>query len=382
MPTGEKLRVVYLDHVAQLSGGELALLRLLAALRDQVDAHVILAEDGPLVERLERQGHSVEVLPFPSRTRLIAKGTLTLGNVPARAAFDTVTYVLRMAQRLRYLGPDIVHTNSLKSGVYGSLAARIAGIPTVWHLRDRVANDYLPPFAVRLIRMMTQLVPDLVVANSTATLTTISRRKRAVVVPSAVEPTVHGRRQENPHPLTVGIVGRLAPWKGQDLFLQAFAQAFPDGQQRAVVIGAPLFGPEEQAYAAGLHQIAEDLGIADRVGFLGHVDDVTSQLTQLDVLVHASIVPEPFGQVVVEGMAAGLPVVAARAGGPAEIISNTIDGFLFTPADIDELATTLVRLDADDSLRARVGQAAVARAADFSNDVVARKMIAIYRQLR
>ena len=160
------------------------------------------------------------------------------------------------------------------------------------------------------------------------------------------------------------MVGRIAPWKGQHVFLAAFAEAFPDGGAEAVIVGSALFG--EEAYEKELGRLVKDLGIVSGVRFSGFSDDVWEELSKLDVLVHASTVPEPFGQVVLEGMAAGLPVVAARAGGPAELITDGIDGLLFTPGQSDELATTLRVLAEDPLRRQELGQNARQRATSMT----------------
>jgi glycosyltransferase involved in cell wall biosynthesis len=376
-----KLRVVYLDHVAQLSGGELALLRLLDVLSG-VDPHVILAEEGPLVDRLQRADVSVEVLPMRGPTRKLSKDSVRPGHLPLRAMFDTLTYTLRLARRLRRLQPDVVHTNSLKSGIYGSLSARLAGVPVVWHVRDRIDTDYLPRLAVLLVRSLTRHLAKVVISNSQTTSVTLGRQKRSLIIPSVVQPLPADHIPlDSPHgaSLVVGMVGRLAPWKGQDVFLRAFAQAFPGGRQRAVIIGAPLFGEAEVAYAANLPNLASRLGIASRVEFCGHRDDIVGELAALDVLVHASTTPEPFGQVVVEGMSAMLPVVASRAGGPEEIITDGVDGCLYEPGDAAALAQTLVRLDDDPRLRARLGRAAAGRARDFAPEAVVEQIMHAYQ---
>jgi glycosyltransferase involved in cell wall biosynthesis len=191
----------------------------------------------------------------------------------------------------------------------------------------------------------------------------------------------HPSRQagRDDRPLAVGIVGRLAPWKGQHVFLDAFARAFPDGDECALVIGDALF--QEEDYAARLHHQADELGIASRVTFRGFRADVPAELADLDVLVHASVIPEPFGQVVVEGMAAGLPVIATDAGGPAEIITPGTDGVLVPLGDAPALAAALRRLAADRGLRARLGSAARARATDFSADAIAAQMAAMYHEI-
>lgn len=374
-----KLRVVYVDHVAKLSGGELALLRLLTALPD-IEAHVILADDGPLVDRLLQAGISVEVLPMPGRTRELRKDSVRLGQLPPRSASDTFAYAIRLARRLRRLRPDVVHTNSLKSGIYGSLAARLVGVPVIWHVRDRIEQDYLPPAAVRLIRLLTRRLPDVVVCNSEATRRTLRPSDRVIVI-SMVDLVARDRRRQEVRqagPLVVGIVRRLAPWKGQDVFLRAFARAFPDGPAKAVIVGAALFGEAEAAYAESLHELVRELGIESRVEFRGHRDDIARELQKMDVLVHASTIAEPFGQVVIEGMSARLPVVASRGGGPEEIITEGVNGFLHRRGDVGELAEILKRLDADPDLRARVAEAAAHRASDFAPTVVAAKMMQAY----
>jgi glycosyltransferase involved in cell wall biosynthesis len=361
-----KLRVIYLDHVAQLSGGELALLRLLKALTD-IEAHVILAEEGPLVDHLLQAGISVEVLRMRERTSQLRRDNVRPGRLPLWAAFDTLTYALRLAWRLRRLHPDVVHTNSLKSGIYGSLAASLADAPVVWHLRDRLDTDYLPRFGVILLRTLTRHFADVVISNSQATRKTLSRRERSLVVPSLVVPAGRSPEPAKHHgALVFGMIGRLTPWKGQDVFLRAFAQAFPEGRQRAVIVGAPLFGKTEAAYAEGLRSLAAELGIASRVEFRGHRHDIVKELREMDALVHAAKTPEPFGQVVIEGMSAELPVVASRGGGPGEIISNNVDGLLYARGDIAALAQILIRLDTEPELRVRLGRAAARRAEDFS----------------
>lgn len=374
-------RVVYVDHTARLSGGELALLRLLPALRN-VDAHVILGEDGPLVARLTQAGISVEVLPLSSRSGRLARERVAPGVELVLAAFSAGVYSLRLARRLRRLRPDLVHTNSLKSAFYAGVAARLARIPVVWHLRDRIADDYLPPLAVRTVRRVARTLPAAVVANSRTTLETLRGSQPAIAAaiasPVPTPAAVHSVRDDR-DALLVAIVGRIAPWKGQHVFLEAFARAFPAGEARAVVAGVPLFG--EEAYAQDLRARARQLAIAGRVEFAGFVEDVPSLIASVDVLVHASVKPEPFGQVVVEALAGGTPVIAANAGGPAEIVTDGVDGLLYTPGDVAELADCLLRAAGDPNLRRRLSAAGRARALAFTPDRIAEAIGDVYTRV-
>ena len=378
---GRKPRVVYLGHVAKLSGAELALLRLLPAV-DGVDRHVIVAEDGPLVGRFQQEGITAEVMPIAARTASLRKESVRFG-LPLRSLSDTVAYARRLSRRITELDADIVHTNSLKAHFYGGLAARLAGVPQVWHTRDRVAPDYLPMPAVRLVRFAVRHLPAAVLANSAATLETLKLQRglrrvlaNPVVMADRVLPS---ERRRSGAAFTVGVVGRLAPWKGQDVFLRAFAQAFPAGSERAVIIGSAMFGEDE--YAASLSKLAVELGVADRVDFLGFVDDVPGRLAQLDALVHCSTIPEPFGQVVVEGMAAGLPVIAARAGGPAEIIADGSTGLLTPMGDVAALAAALHSVAADPAFAARLGAAAWTESRRYRADSIARQLTDLYYEV-
>lgn len=374
------MRVVYLNHVAQLSGGEIALLRLIAHL-PEVQPHVILAEDGPLAAELAKAGISSEVLPMAERTRDMRKGAVTVRSIRPAMVSDTTRYVLRLARRLRALRPDVVHTNSLKAGVYGSVAARLAGIPVVWHVRDRIAVDYLPAVAVWGIRFMTRRVASAVVANSRATMDTLDPRAHPVIVHSVVPtvlPPVAGR-ESRPGPLTVGLIGRVAPWKGQDLFLRAFAEAFADGDARCVLVGAAMFGEDE--YERSLHTLSAELGLDGRAEFRGFRTDVWPELARMHILVHASRIPEPFGQVVLEGMAAGVPVVAADAGGPSEIITHDRNGVLYRMGDQSALATAMRELGCDPERRERLIAGGLASAADYHPDAVAERLQRLYRSL-
>jgi glycosyltransferase involved in cell wall biosynthesis len=309
------LRVVFLGHSAALSGAELGLVELLDALND-VERYVLLAEDGPLVERLRATGALVELAPLGDRTRLLRRtevGLKSLRILPASVA--TTAYSIRLARRLRELRADLVHANTLKGFLYGCVAARLAGVPLVWHVHDRIAEDYLPRGAVRLLRGATRRCARGVIANSAATLATLE----PLAVPAAV---IHEPVEQQPFralcdrkdgPFTVAMVGRIAPWKSQDVFVRAFAKAFPDGSERARIIGAPLFGEDE--YQESIVRLVAELGLQERIDLCGFRSDVAAELSRVDALVHASVIPEPFGRVVVEGMAAGGGGGGAGGGG-------------------------------------------------------------------
>jgi len=390
-PGRPRPRVAFVDHCALRSGAELALARLLPGLTE-FEPVVVLGEDGPLVDLLRAQGVEVHVLAMDTSTREFSRTAVLPGIGAVRAGLSTVAYSVRLAWLLRKLRVRLVATNSLKSSLYGGVAGRLAGLPVVWHVRDRIADDYLPASAVGLVRRAVRVLPRGVIANSQATLSTLG-------LSGAAARRLHARSIGDPCPpeefaplaarttsgdgadgdLTIGIVGRISPWKGQDVFLRAFARTFPEGGAQARIIGGALFGEESEGTA--LVELAAELGVADRVTFTGHVDDVAAELAALDVAVHASTIPEPFGQVVVEAMAAGVPIVATDAGGPAEVVTDGVDGLLFPLGDVDALAGCLRRLADDPGLRARLVEGGRATAARYTPGVIAASVEATYREV-
>jgi glycosyltransferase involved in cell wall biosynthesis/PAS domain-containing protein len=371
------INVLYLDHTSKLSGGEIALVRALSTMdRERVVAHVLLAEEGPLVDRLRAIGIETTVLPLSDRLRNVRKDSLGLG-VLARidAPFRLIGYTLAVARYAKRHKIDIIHTNSLKSDIYGGLAGLVARVPVVWHVRDYIDPSYLPRPTVAAFRALARIMPAHVITNSESTCSTLmlGGRRPSHVIPSgfdfgAEESPASDPRRRRPEfseercPVqrdrisTIGIVGRLAAWKGQHIFLEAAAKVFGAGHSaRFVIVGAALFGEED--YEKQLYRQVEELGISEHVEFLGFRSDVQSILRSIDILVHASISPEPFGQVVVEGLAEGLPVIGSNSGGVPEIITHRLNGLLVPMGDAAALADAIAELLDCPTLSDRLGQA-------------------------
>jgi glycosyltransferase involved in cell wall biosynthesis len=351
-------RVVVLGHSAQPSGAELALLRILPHVPG-IDPLVVLAEDGPLVPMLMDRSIPTRVVPMSRRALDVRRDAVTPTGLPLAAVRDVASYIGALTGYLRQQGVgrrSIIHTNTIKAHVYGGAVARRLGARHVMHLHDRLSTDYLPAAAVGLMRAVAAASPHALVANSAATMQTVSCRPRRrgplrAIVANPAPPSARQSPQPDKAHFDVGMVGRIAPWKGQDVFLRAYAEAFgTDPTVRAHVVGAALFGEHEVEQSA--RRLADELGIADRVEWHGHVPDAPAMMAGFDTLVHASTIPEPFGQVVIEGMAAGVPVIATNAGAPAELVSDGRDGLLVAPGDAAAMAAALRRLRGDDGLRA------------------------------
>ena len=388
-------RVLFFDHTASMGGGEIALLNLVSHLdRRKVDPIVVLGGDGPLVERL-RSLIETHVLALPmdvGETKKDSLGIATLFQI--REVLAMLGYVWRLAQFIRRERVDLVHTNSLKADIIGGVAGRLARRPVVWHVRDRIEKDYLPKQVVRLFRVLCRFVPTHVIANSAATLRTIDPgdsqkagddvstwKKMSVVhdgTPLGPPIDWNQRRHER---FRVGLIGRISPWKGQDIFLQAAAQVakrFPDVQ--FVVIGAALFG--EAGYDEEVRALPKQLGIDEIVEFTGFRDDVHAAIANLDLVVHASTIGEPFGQVIIEGMAASKPVVATNGGGVPEIVEDGRTGLLVPMGDVPAMADAICTILADPEKAAGMGALARQRVEQhFTAGLTARRVEAVYERL-
>ena len=397
-PTYRQLRVCYLDHTAKLSGGEIALARLLETIdRKAIDPWVILAEDGSLAERLRAIGIRVDIVPLSDTVLDVRKDSVQSGIFSkVGLILQVLAYGFKVAALIRTQPVDIIHTNSLKSDIYGMLVSRLCRVPLIWHIRDHIDVTYLPSFAVKMMRFLAARVPAFVIANSQSTLDQLhlAVAKPGAVVPSGVDPqgevVYDGIASGIPPlasdtlmtgPLRIAIVGRLAGWKGQHIFLEAASKLVEAGiDAQFLIAGTAMFG--EDSYVAELHSQVDRLGLQGKVQFLGHVDPIEAFLPTVSILVHASTSPEPFGQVVIEGMAAGIPVVATDGGGVKETVVHGETGLLIPMGNAQALADALRMLIDRPELRAKLstkGRQRVLR--HFTASITARKVERVYREV-
>ena len=242
----------------------------------------LLFMEGPLRERL-LGCCDTHVIPLADSALTAKKDGLGWRSLlQLRASLSVLLQIWRVARFARKMEIDLIHTNSLKSDIIGGIAARIAGIPVVWHVRDRIEADYLPKIVVRVFRFLSQHLPDFVIANSSATLATLhlNGKRRVTAITSGFD--ANGRVvHDGCHVVSIkdgsdgtrttvriGLVGRIAPWKGQDIFIRAAAllkEKHP--QARFEIIGAAIFA--ERGYEAELLRLCNELNVNDMVEFVG-----------------------------------------------------------------------------------------------------------------
>ncbi len=366
--------VLFFDHTAKLGGGEIALLNLVRAIdRDRFVPVVVLGSDGLLRDRLLQAGIETHLLPLASSVTETRKDTIGIHSLLRIADIVRMLfYCVKLTAFIRRKRASVVHTNSLKADLIGGVASRLARVPVVWHIRDRIADDYLPPVAVRFFRLLCRIIPNAIIANSHATLDSLSLAPRGSQNPPASGPLIYrgsviydginpssydteesGSAAGYPR---IGLIGRFAPWKGQHIFIRAadaVVKKYP--QCRFQIIGAALFGEDE--YDQQLRSLVRLFGLTNHVEFTGFRSDVAELMRQLDVVVHASTVGEPFGQVVIEAMASSKPVVATRGGGIIEIMVDGVTGILVPMGDADAMASAIVRMIENPEMAHEMGKA-------------------------
>jgi glycosyltransferase involved in cell wall biosynthesis len=367
------VRVVFVNHTAELGGGEIALLELVRHLDTaRIQPVVVLFADGPLAPLLReklREKAEVHILALSPTVLKAEKDRLGIQSLLRGApVIAGLGFLYRLHRLLRSLKPEIVYTNSLKADLLGGIAGRVVRAPVVWHIRDRIAPDYLPRNVVSLFRLLARLVPTDIIANSAATLATLhlpaapdaaGLSRRACVIHDGVDPAKYDPEpaREPTGQLTVGLIARISPWKGQDVFLEAVRLlhgAYPFA--RFEIVGAATFG--EREFERRVRQMQQQPDLAHRVRFTGFEADIPKRLCQLDIVVHASTLAEPFGQVIIEGMAAGKPVIATNGGGVPEIVVDGVTGILVPMRDAQAMADAMRRLLGDAGLRKTMGAAA------------------------
>lgn len=338
-------RILSVQPVSDGGGSEHALISMVRQLRaDGWECHVVVPGPARLAEEYAAAGAVLHVVPMASLTTS-GSSWRWLGY----AAMWPLT-VARLAGLARRLDATVLHSNSLHSW-YGWAAAALARRPHVWHAREIVFQSAA---ALAVERFLARRFATRVIAVSMAVAAQLDPAN-VVVVGDDADPErfrpdragVFRRRTGMADDVPViGSVGRIDTWKGLDVLLDAFetvVEARPGVE--LVVAGAAV--PGKEAYEAGLRGRAARL---PGVHWLGPRSEIPELMADLDLFVLASTSPEPFGLVVVEALASGVPVVAAAAGGPLEVLGPeavrgpVTTGRLVPPGDAAALAEAVLQL--------------------------------------
>lgn len=375
------MRICFLSVSAEMGGSEVSLLELLRGIRraePEWTLDLVIPRDGSLAVKARAAGAAVHVLPLPARLARLGEGAhggaaaiAERGASMLLAAGGAGLYSRRLGRLLATLEPDLIHTNGFKLHVLGARAAP-TGTPVVWHLHEYVGGR---PISRALLRRYVSRCAA-IVANSRSVAADVT----VTLAPSAPVTTIYNAVDANVFTpdgpsvdldalsalprapagtVRVGLVATFGRWKGHDTLLHALCALPRDLPVRGYIIGDALYDTAgSQHTRTDVEQRIAALGMTGRVGLTGFIDTAADAMRALDVIVHASTQPEPFGMVIAEGMASGRAVIVSAAGGAEELVTDGVDALTHVPGDAHGLSCCIASLATDPALRRRLGAAA------------------------
>jgi glycosyltransferase involved in cell wall biosynthesis len=403
------MKIVYLNPSGQLGGAERSLLDTLASIRaakPDWSLRLVVSENGPLVSQSNALGVPTTVVPFPAKLARIGdagaggpaghqRSRWSLLFELLRAAPLAFSYVRKLRRVLRELSPDVIHSNGFKMHVLG-VWARPRRVPIIWHIHDYVSTR---PMMARLVHRYAKLCA-LAIANSQSVAADVQavcgNHLTVKTIYNGIDletfrpdgPTLDldalsGLPPVNSKTVRVGMLATFARWKGHETFLRAIALIPEELPVRGYVAGEALYQTNGSQHSlANLKRLAGQLGVSHRIGFTGFVDHPAAAMRALDIVVHASTQPEPFGLVVAEGMACGRAVIASNKGGVTELITAGSDALDHPSGDAQALAKRITQLATDCELREKLGRAGRATAEHrFGRAGLTLELVPIYQSV-
>lgn len=335
------MNIVFLNPNSNLGGAERVLLSVIRALREN-NAHdtmtLILFRSGPLIKQAELFGVSTVVLPLPKTIELFSEHSNKSVWARIKLVFDLLTqlpllikYIAQLNTVFSKARPDIIHSNGLKMHILGA-ATKPRYSRMIWHFHDYISTR---PIIKNLLRCFSQKC-DVAIAISksiAADLNCSVKKLKVRTIYNSVDETrfiTNGLVKEIPcasisgrvRPATfkIGLIASYARWKGHGVFMKALSRLKDVELIQGVIIGAGIYDTDKSQYSqSDMELLAEKHDVRNRITFIGFQDDVAGIIRGLDLVVHTSTEPEPFGLAIIEAMACGKPVIISRAGGAAEI---------------------------------------------------------------
>ena len=360
--SNKRLRVLYVDASVGFGGAVKSLALTLRGLSG-VDKFVLTSQDEEIV-RTWFSSLPVEsfrtFLNYRTNERLRARVQNPLLQWVAMKGFAvadiaaTCRNTVRIIAMLRRLQIDLVHLNNGFLPLEVTLAARWAGVPYVVHVRgfqtEPVTSAWSDSVA-KVIAVSDAVAESLPKAIARSRIVTVHDPVDIDLVDKSADARERIRAELGilDDEIAVGIFGRVIPWKGQLEFAQALIPAMrAEHAIKAVIVGDESDGARE--YLEGIRKYVDEAGMTHRFILAGYRRNVEDFYAAMNIVVHASIAPEPFGMVVPEAMAASRPVIASKEGGPLEVVDHGVDGLLFEPGNTAALTEAVLRLARDPAL--------------------------------
>jgi glycosyltransferase involved in cell wall biosynthesis len=403
------MRIVYLNPVGSLGGGERVLLQILSGVRRESsdwDLTLITMTDGPLITEAEKLGVRSICLPMPASLAGMgdshyrdAGRLASLIDILQRVTStipDIANYIRRLREILRKSHPDLIHSNGIKSHLLSRWVSP-TNTPILWHIHDFI---HLRPMIRKTLRWCGGKVRGLIAISKAVgddARVVLPKIPIHVILNATDLNTFQPGIQDGPlldrlagiseakrDTIRIGLIATYARWKGHEVFLRAASQVIPQIHKsiRFYVIGGPIYHTKAQYSQAELQQFADSLGISNNIGFIPFQTETAKLYQSLDIVVHASTIPEPFGLTIAESMACGKATIVSQAGGASELFTHEYDALGVSPGNINELAFAMKRLIEDSDLRHRLEKSARLTAKEkFDSIRYGKEIVALYRQV-
>lgn len=388
------MKLLFFNHVGFIGGAERILLSALASVRSrrpEAEITLIVGSAGALIEAATDLGIRVIYLPMPSSMSQLGdshlKGGLklfkmlrTLAQI-ARSTSAMFRYLQKLRRTIQMIQPDLIHSNGVKAHALLGLIGQI-NCPVIWHVQDFYSTR---PIMAKVLRWFSRSTTGAIALSQA-----VKRDARTVIASAPIEviyPAIDSDYFQSEgvrsRVLRIGLVATFARWKGHDIFLQAAAQVMSEIRDVPIqfqIVGAPIYKTQGSQFSLEeLQSSVAKQGLEQVVEFVGFQSDTTSIYENLDIVVHASTQPEPFGLVIAEAMSFGKAVIVSNAGGAAELVTDQYDAIAVSPGDVDALAQALMQLIRDPQKRQQLGQNARRTAIErFNSDRMGEQLLNVY----
>ncbi len=382
---------------SSVGGSHFSLFYLVESLNKSLyEPVVVFHRENRLIPMYNQAGLDTRIFPYRSALRLSPglKRLRGLGRI-LQLALNVVNILrmivlpgLRCARYLRANHIDLVHlNNTIVRNHHWMLGALLARVKCISH--ERGINENISWISRLFARSLAAIVCISVSVRDNLLAQGIGNGKLVIVhngldpgkVRAQVKsPEIKGRYGIAATSPVVGIVGNIKGWKGQDVVVRAVARLharWPD--IRCFLVGDTDVDPD---YEEKLRALVRERGLQDNIVFTGYQSNVADFVNVMDIVIHASVSPEPFGRVLLEAMAMRKPVIGSRGGAIPEILQEGVTGFMFTPGDDADLARSMALLLGDKERARAMGEAGYLRAVqEFGIERNVRKTEALYARL-
>ncbi len=386
--------ILVIDSASEIGGAEIFLLRFLERLDKikYIPQFLLLQKWGSLSDELSKRGYQITNVSMDFSTWRKGQSkfnTLELVILGIRS----IPQLFQVLFRLKRMKVDIIQTSCNKSHIFGTILGFLTGIPVLWTLHDFISKEHFS-FPLRKLLVSFSFFADRIIAFSDAAnrkfvcegaasekIVTIHHGIDADSFRGEAAGNIRNELGISEKKKIVTVIGRISYWKGQEYLIKGIPkiiEQFPDSI--FLFIGDTLFG--ERAVKQKLEELIRYEGLKDYCIMTGWRKDIPDILKETDILVHTSSKPEPFGLVLLEGMAMGKPIVATDAGGVPEIIVNGATGILVKPADSSAIAEAVIYLLSNTEEAKKMGKAGQERVDKLFNiELMIKKIERVYYEI-